>query len=351
MAILTAGLQTAMVQLQRRIELHRQALYEMYVTHTWSSKKEGTMTPLNMSSLLTNLEGSKSREIFDPLELLYIRLHSAYPTFGTLMNFNASSVNNMLHDAVAMLPSLTPLSPSPGGCRPLCRDGESSSSSSTDPTALAKTKTVAVPGALQKVPLPSRCALSLDELELIEILVFLLLRKWFCTLRGVPDAVPKMCAKNKARYVSGSELNTSDLSDRCGAVGVRCQICPPSCPEDQSAPIATAAGTVLYLFMETDVILLVEPSSNVLGKGTVTFCLPAYYTEAVIDAKFAFKMTLRCESIAHGARCCVVLAFRDTTTAQTMARHVNMTSQSIRKKMCCDLHALISALPGEEGSL
>eukprot|EP00759_Apiculatamorpha_spiralis_P047377 PhF_6_TR43110/c0_g1_i1/m.65885/K19513/CLEC16A; protein CLEC16A len=338
--ILTRALQSSMAVLRHRLEEHRQALFDMYVTH---QRPFSETTCLNTSSLLINLEGSKAREIFDPLELLYIRLHSVYPMYLSIQN---TPVGSMLHDPAVMVPSHAPFAPNITQltwCTPLVCDDEVGGT----PPVVVRPETQ-LPEVLKKVPLPNRCALTLDEMEVVEILAFLTIRKWYCVFMGVPDVIPKVCQRNKARYTSGTEVNTSDLGDKCNMVGVRCQYCPVTAADerDKAAYVApTAPGTVLYLFLEGDVVLLVEPSTSTLGKGTITFCFPVFFTEAVIDPKFAFKLTLRCESAVHQALCCVVLAFRDTTTAQAVARHVNGASQTVRKKMCADTLKLITVLP------
>eukprot|EP00760_Papus_ankaliazontas_P017098 PhM_4_TR17032/c0_g1_i1/m.94626/K19513/CLEC16A; protein CLEC16A len=377
-------LATATSMLRRRCESLRQELYETYVTHSRPADP-ATTTPLTTSSLVSSIQAT--REVFDPVELLYARVHGTYAMHHALAMTPAHVFgNDMLHDPVPLMPALAPFTSTPASiveaidssneryCRHITKAEDKSVMSppvgagpvSPRPSEQQRrdARREHVPAWLSKMALATRCPSTMEELENVEVVAYLLARRFLIAVtEGRRDTdVSRLVAANKARYPSGTELSTSELSDRCGMVGVRCQFCPPppaggdgTTPpgnmQPQYAPVSPqrpSPGTVLYLFAEKDSLLLIEPSTSLLGRGVVTFCFPLYYTEAVVDTRYAFKMCVRCESPVHGAQCSsVILAFRDTTTCQAVARHVNGASASVRKASC---HALEKVLQQyEEG--
>eukprot|EP01062_Namystynia_karyoxenos_P005670 TRINITY_DN11969_c0_g1_i1.p1 TRINITY_DN11969_c0_g1~~TRINITY_DN11969_c0_g1_i1.p1 ORF type:complete len:1139 (+),score=352.39 TRINITY_DN11969_c0_g1_i1:181-3597(+) len=187
-----------------------------------------------------------------------------------------------------------------------------------------------IPDWLRAVPLSRRLPTDADELAKVEAGVFLLVRDLVFRLTNRPNEIAEYLQVQDGGPLLrriGGDIETTKLTE-----GFRCQVCQtPAPPPDARyccTDFAELAGSVLYLFVEDDEVLLLKPVSNQLERARLVCCCYLYFTYAVVDARLGFRLTLRCKSF----QC--ALTFENAPTCQQIAQRVNLLARQRREGKC-----------------
>jgi hypothetical protein len=160
-----------------------------------------------------------------------------------------------------------------------------------------------------------------DELEFVELMLFCFLRsKCFREIFGVADPIHKRIDKFSVRRKPRDEVTLRELRKLCDIDGLKCEFAP----ELTEVATTPSAGTALYIFLDYNDVLLVEPNREVPDKSLVAFALQANYTECIIN-KQKFKLLLQFEG--PFSRMKVPLAFRDRAVCQAVASAIHKQSR------------------------
>lgn len=305
-----------------RGEAYRHHMFMLY----GGSGEASTLTPQSLLSHI--IEGPTERELCDPYEVLFIRLEKDFAFATTLANASIDRIGREPQALVPPLPCVATLDPQLAQRLPghLAECG----------------RHMAKYAELQKrynenVQISNRVAQSEDEVEFVEMLHWLVLRERLYTkFYGIADPLLALLKDFQPRYKPKDVVNAAELTKRCGN-GVRCEYSPEA--KEQQVIGSLAPGSVLYFFMDGNDIVIIEPNRDVAEKGTVTFAMQVFYTEAVVSCKYQFRQKLIYDSPFFSLN--VSLAFRERAICQQVARRVQAASRAAREEACRAMRSLL----------
>ena len=172
----------------------------------------------------------------------------------------------------------------------------------------------------------NRPAKDEDELEFIELMLFCTVRiKFFREIYGAVDPALKRMDQFSVRRKPRDDVVGRDLRKQCDVDGVKCEYSP----DINDGATVPSPGTAMYLFLDNNDVLLVEPNRDVPDKCQVVFSLQANYTECIISNKQLFKLILQFEGPFSKFK--VPLVFRDRAVCQRVAFTIHNQSRQWRE--------------------
>eukprot|EP01065_Artemidia_motanka_P009247 TRINITY_DN14724_c0_g1_i1.p1 TRINITY_DN14724_c0_g1~~TRINITY_DN14724_c0_g1_i1.p1 ORF type:complete len:1075 (+),score=211.44 TRINITY_DN14724_c0_g1_i1:104-3328(+) len=189
------------------------------------------------------------------------------------------------------------------------------------------------PAWLRAVPLQRRLPHTADEVAQVEAGTFFCVRDLVFQLADRPNEIEEyLQVQQGGPYLAslGESIDTSCLLE-----GVRCQSCPEPAPARNcmycSSDFLDSTGTVLYLFVEGDELLLLLPSISQMHTAKLVCSCYLYFSYATVDTRLGFRLSLTCRDFQCS------LTFESCKICQQVARRINQLARDRREGKCARL--------------
>ena len=304
----------------RRREAYRGALHELH-----TEPKEVVLPRYPNECLFRQI--CDLRELADPNELTFYRLDIDLPHLSTLFS---KSIDKVGREVFYLVPTY-----------PLQRASDPPLTVIPEPFRIKDELKCSNYVTLRSVymcgmDISLRAPLGEDELEFVEVMAFLFVRRYYYQvfLCGKVDPITEMLEPFQPRSKPLTVVDTEELAKRCMHDGIRCEYAPRSTDLD-----ATPPGTTLFLFVDDREVVVVRPDLQAPNKGTVVFALQLFYTDALVGEQSKFRLSVVSRSPSFFLE--VGLAFRDRRICQLAAKLVNERSRERRKAACTAVSGLL----------